>query len=125
MLKVPEQHRISIGIMVSTAADGNNGVFSWTMPGRKFTAIASDGLGWEHVSVSITHKHHGKVEYQMPSWDDMCLVKKLFWDKEDCVVQYHPAASEHVNTHEFVLHLWRPTIEIMPRPNPIMVGLPS
>lgn len=61
--------------------------------------------GWEHVSVSHVRPN------KMPGWNDMCKVKDMFWDKEDTVVQIHPAESEYF--HGFkgrpnVLHLWRP-----------------
>ena len=36
------------------------------------------------------------------------LGKALFWDEDDCVIQYHPPRSEYVNNHQNCLHLWRP-----------------
>lgn len=57
---------------------------------------------WEHVSVSI---ECGK---RTPTWDEMCFVKRLFWEDEETVIQFHPSKSEYVNTHPFVLHLWKP-----------------
>jgi hypothetical protein len=72
-------------------------------------------MGWEHVSVS-------KKTYT-PTWDEMCYVKSLFWDEEDTVIQYHPAKSQYVNNHPYCLHLWRPTKERVPVPDPILVGI--
>jgi len=69
-------------------------------------AIASKGKGWEHVSVSHFEL---KDKFDPPTWEDMCFVKSLFWDKGDTVVQFHPKESEYVNMHPGVLHLWRPT----------------
>lgn len=112
---VPEQHRIVKGPMASNESYGNNGAF--TVPlrnGETAHVVASDGLGWEHVSISL--------EELLPNWDEMCEVKAIFWDDEDCVVQYHPPKSEHVNLHPYCLHLWRPTAERMPIPPRIMVG---
>lgn len=54
---------------------------------------------WEHVSVSTSTR--------CPTWEEMCLVKKLFWRDDETVVQFHPAESEYVNRHPFCLHLWR------------------
>lgn len=68
----------------------------------------SDGLGWEHVSVSRRSK--------VPTYEDMCWVKDLFWDPEDCVMQLHVPAEEHINAHPYCLHLWRPMHEEIPRP---------
>ena len=55
---------------------------------------------WEHVSVSGNRF--------CPNWAEMCWVKDVFWEDEECVVQYHPPKSDHINVHPFVLHLWRP-----------------
>lgn len=35
------------------------------------------------------------------------MVKDLFWDTEDTVVQFHPPHSEYISQHEYCLHLWR------------------
>lgn len=82
----------------------------------RLLCIASDGEGWDHVSVSLP--------YRCPTWDEMCAIKGLFWDSEDCVVQYHPPESQYVNNHPFCLHLWRP-LEYgeMPIPKTFLVGL--
>lgn len=124
MFKVPEKYRVVDGPMASTIKDGNNGCFvlAKKMSGlcyrRKLQIIASDGLGWEHVSCTIVK---GKFTY-IPSWDDMCFVKSLFWDDEDVVVQYHPAKKDYINMHKNVLHLWRPIGVEMPTPPSILLG---
>lgn len=56
-------------------------------------------MGWEHVSVSLYNR--------LPTWDEMCLVKSLFWDEEETVIQFHPKKSQYVNQHPFCLHLWK------------------
>lgn len=56
--------------------------------------------GWEHVSISLRAK-------RLPTWDEMCLIKDIFWDDEEDVVQMHPKKSQYVNLAE-ALHLWRP-----------------
>lgn len=100
---------------------GNNGAF--VLPPkigkRQLYIIASDGMGWEHVSV---HAYEGK-KTRTPTWDEMCHVKNLFWDAEDVVMQLHPRRSEYVNNHQHVLHLWRPTEQAIPEPPSILVGL--
>ncbi len=80
--------------------------------------IASDGLGWEHVSV----RAHSWVSSRVPTWLEMCFAKDLFWGEEDEVVQFHPRRSEYVNLHAHVLHLWRPTTGALPRPDPELIG---
>lgn len=115
---VPEKYRFSCpGLRWhSTAADGNNGAFEVKLRhGQTVQVIASDGLGWEHVSISRRDR--------CPTWDEMCQVKALFWDEDDCVVQYHPPKSAYINNHPFCLHLWRPIDQALPMPDSIMVGL--
>lgn len=117
---VPGICRVTLGSMGSSDKDGNNGMFAVRMrgPGHPMAkVIASDGMGWEHVSVSFPNR--------CPTWDEMCRIKNIFWDAGDCVVQYHPPASEYVNNHNFCLHLWRPTNQDIPRPPSFMVGIPG
>lgn len=82
----------------------------------KATIIWSWGDGWEHVSVC-------PLNGSMPTWDDMCLIKDMFWKDEECVVQYHPPKSEYVNNMPNCLHLWKPLFENMPMPPSILTGL--
>lgn len=80
-----------------------------------FTVVASDGQGWEHVSVSTPGR--------CPTWDEMCFIKDLFWDEEDTVIQFHPPKSEYVNNHPNCLHLWRKVGENMKTPPKFLTGL--
>ncbi len=89
--------------------------------GRPLCAIACDGEltdGWEHVSVTI----YGKPT-SIPSWNEMCLIKDLFWEQDAWVLQFHPPASEYVNNHEGCLHLWRQTKLPVPTPPSVLVGI--
>jgi hypothetical protein len=70
--------------------------------------------GWEHVSVS--------TPVRTPTWDEMCFVKDLFFEPEECVTQFHPPKSNYVNCHPYCLHLWRWTIATLPMPPSILVG---
>lgn len=85
--------------------------------GRDLKIMACDGAetGWEHVSVSVPNSS------KPPSWDEMCKVKSLFWEPSECVVQFHPAASEYVNVHNGCLHLWKCVHTEFPTPEKIMV----
>jgi hypothetical protein len=77
--------------------------------------IASSGLGWDHVSVSLPDR--------TPTWEEMSLVKRVFFLPTEVVMQLHPSESEYVNHHPFCLHLWRPHAPlVIPLPDPIMVG---
>lgn len=88
---------------------GNNGFFKFKKNNITYYCQASDGLDWEHVSVSLSVK-------RCPDWDEMCMIKNMFWDEEDCVIQYHPSKSQYVNNHPYVLHLWRPINDNIPLP---------
>lgn len=96
------------------------GAFKLVNPdtGRLLTIIVSDGRdwseaglpgpAWEHVSVSTL--------FGCPMWSEMCWVKDLFWMPEEWVCQYHPAASQYVNIHKNVLHMWKPVGIEFPAP---------
>ena len=114
MFKVPEEYRVE---KYSKKEDGNNGLFIVPFESYVFQVIASDGEGWEHVSV--THAN----AFRSPSWKEMCFIKDLFWGEEDTVVQYHPPKSEYVNNHPHVLHLWRPVVGDIISPPSILVGI--
>lgn len=88
-------------------------------PGRRqLNIIAADGqeTGWEHVSVSL-----GQHSKTVPTWEEMCFVKSLFWGDDECVVQFHPAKKEYVNLHEGVLHLWKFVKAEFPTPEKLLV----
>jgi hypothetical protein len=114
-----ERFRVTEGPMRSDTRAGNNGCFFVPCPGTRanLQVIASDGMGWEHVSVSL--------QTRCPSWAEMCYIKDLFWDEEETVMQLHPPRSEWVNNHPYCLHLWRPVSDVIPRPREILVGVKS
>lgn len=101
------------------------GVYSIPHPTVKnyfIRVIASDGMGFDHVSVTLNDQSHGtKVVKRTPTWGEMSWVKDLFFDPDEWVIQYHPAHSEYVNNHQYCLHLWRPHVEF-PKPSVEMVG---
>ena len=113
---VPNKKRIRTGRLASEDSIGNAGAFDIKLRNsQQVFVIASDAMGWEHVSVSRQDR--------CPTWDEMCQIKAMFWDDEDCVIQFHPARSDYVNNHPNCLHLWRPTDAAMPVPPSIMVGI--
>lgn len=121
-----EEFRVRSGRMGSDSSYGRNGCFDlpkhFGLTGYRkdrlshaTRVIISDGESWEHVSASHPNR--------TPSWDTMCVLKGLFWDKEDVVMQLHPKESEYINNHAHCLHLWRPRKAVIPTPPSIMVGL--
>jgi len=116
MFHVPNQHRLRTHPELGTDDSyGNNGFFTFWFSGYEVYCQASDGIGWEHVSVTFNRK-------RTPPWEIMNHVKDLFWDEEDVVIQIHPPKSQYVNHHPYCLHLWRPIGVSLPLPDPIMVG---
>lgn len=95
--------------------DGGMGHIHHPLFKKPMSVIFSTGMGWDHVSVSFSNK--------TPSWDEMCIVKDIFFGKEEVVVQYHPAESEYVNNHPHTLHLWKPQDKEIPTPPSSMVGI--
>lgn len=81
--------------------------------GEMVQVIASNGLGWDHVSVCAKNR--------VPTWEEMCKVKDFFFEPEECVMQLHPPQSQYVNCHPYVLHLWRPQNLSIPMPPVVMV----
>ena len=119
---VPERYRLRHGPQGSDFTEGNNGAFIIPprIADRGLFVIASDGMGWEHVSV---HAAMPNGKSRIPVWDEMNYIKDLFWGDEDVVMQLHPKKSEYVNNHPSVLHLWRPTDREIPTPPSITVGI--
>lgn len=95
--------------------DEHNGAFEIPIDNKIFIVIASDGLDWEHVSVSIKN-----VE-RCPKWSEMCKIKEMFFEDEEAVMQLHPKKADYINNHEYTLHLWKPILETIPTPPTFMV----
>ncbi len=66
-------------------------------------ATMEDGSQWIHVSVARRSK--------MPNWEDLSKVKKDFIGDDLEAYQVMAKASDHVNVHQFCLHLWAPLEE--------------
>jgi hypothetical protein len=118
MFHVPDKYRVRQGSLASDEFTGNAGAF--IIPrgmNNIFSVIASDGEGWEHVSVHCTSLDKERI----PTWSEMCFIKNIFWDKEDVVIQYHPKETEYVDHHKFTLHMWKPIGVELPTPPIYMV----
>ena len=63
MFKVPNEYRIRAGELGSNDDAGNNGAFLIEYQSFTLRVIASDGMGWEYVSVSLPNR--------CPNWRDM------------------------------------------------------
>jgi hypothetical protein len=127
-----ERGRVRTGPWETTPEWGLTGVFNLQAPSGarlaigahsgdgKMVVVDSDGgrqvistsTGWEHVTVH--------TDGRTPTWEEMCFVKNLFWEEEECAIEYHPPLSEYVNVHD-CLHLWRPKHATIPRPSVAVV----
>ena len=88
---------------------GVDGGACWvTVRGQVLNVIYSNGGGWDHVSVSLPNR--------CPTWDEMCVIKDIFFREDECCVEYHPAKEEYVNIHKYCLHIWKPQNAEIPIP---------
>lgn len=112
MFKVPEKYRVKAGPLGSDERYGNNGLFMFP---NGLGAVASDGGGWEHVSVSPN-------EARTPTWEEMTWAAEQFWSPDAVLYQFRPAAKDYVNHHPYCLHWWRPIGKKILLPPSWMVG---
>ena len=92
--------------------DSGNGIFKVYVGGRSFFVVASNGMGWEHVSVSPGSAQRKRC----PTWDEMCAIKEMFFGEDERVMQLHPPKAEYVDQHPHCLHLWKPIGVEIPHP---------
>lgn len=99
------------------------GLFVLKAPtGAYLLVMAVDGpeTRFDHVSVSVCPGVSGGQPPRLPTWEEMCWVKGLFWGPDELVIQYHPPESEYVRVGE-VLHLWKPLDVEIPLPPKVCV----
>lgn len=98
------------------AGDGKNGMFLVPSPTdhAAMTIVASNGEGWDHVSVSRQNR--------IPNWIEMEHVKRLFFREDETAMQLHVPTKDHISHHPFCLHLWRPHEAEIPRPPSWMIA---
>ena len=106
--EIRQDRRVQVGM---ASYDGMTG---WlTMKGSTFMFVCSWGGGWDHVSVSLRNR--------CPSWNEMCEVKDIFFRKDECCVEYHPAEKDYVNNYPYCLNIWKPQKTEIPKPPKIFV----
>ena len=101
-------------IVIEESIDGFSGIIH--MPTWEGSIICSWDF-WDHVSVS---PNKSRIT---PSWDDMCLIKDIFFKEDESVIQIHPPKNEYVNNMPNCLHLWRWNEGEMTLPPSFMVGI--
>lgn len=109
--EIKKNRRITIN---TESMDGFSAYIS--MPLWTGTVVCSWDF-WDHVSVAPMKSR------LTPSWDDMCLIKDIFFKEDEAVIQIHPPKNEYVNNKPNCLHLWRWNEGEMILPPAWMVGL--
>jgi len=94
--------------IIEEGEDGFVGIIRLRSIEANVLFVFSFGGGWEHVSVSTNKR--------CLTWDEMCIIKDIFFRDDELVVQYHPPKTEYKNLHPYSLHLWRPKNEYLPAP---------
>jgi hypothetical protein len=92
----------------------DGGVWAFNPFGVRIIVIASWGGGWDHVSASTSRR--------VPSYEELCAIKELFFDDDETVMQLHVPSVQHVNNHPYCLHLWKPQNYMIPVPPAEFVG---
>lgn len=87
------------------------------MPTWTGSVICSHGAGWNHVSVSPFKKNI------MPSYNDMRMIKDIFWNEDEVAIHIFPAKADYVNNVENCLHLWESYHKEQPLPPSCLVGI--
>lgn len=98
-LNLLDQYRI-LHPLYGNLGDDKNGCFVIPGIGSTLRVIASDGLGWDHLSVSTTRR--------CPNWPEMKKIKELFFEDDEPAYQIFPAKKDYINCHPNCLHWWRP-----------------
>ena len=80
------------------------------------SVICSTGAGWEHVSVSPY------IRRIIPSYDDMCKLKDMFWNEDEDAIHIFPRKDNYVNNLENCIHLWACSYKPMVLPPSCLVG---
>lgn len=109
-----EKHREQLIGYPETKKGDKQGYFRIKKNGNLYHCIVSSGMDWDHVSVTLDKN-------RMPTWDEMCFIKSLFWDDDEAVIQIHPKKTDYVNFHKQCLHLWKYQGDF-PLPDSLMVG---
>jgi hypothetical protein len=118
---MPERYRVKMGAVAFEISNTTSGFFKIPHPkiaNYYFEVILSSPGDWERVSVMLSSPKR-KVE-RKPTWDEMCLVKSLFFEEAETVVQFHHGIeSKPGNEPLYCLSLWRSTNGEYPQPIPI------
>lgn len=103
-----------IRVTGGAVGDQHGGCFRVPFNNVELRIMASNGGGWDHLSVSLADR--------CPTWDEMEHIRKLFAKPDEVWMQLHLPEKDHVNFHPYCLHLWRPQHRQIHTPPSFMVG---
>jgi hypothetical protein len=109
--------RLLSTVVAGFGPDDDGGAGLLRMNGTVWRLIISWSGGWDHVSVSS--------ETRCPTFAELDHIKRLLWETDDTVLEFHVPAALHINNHPNCLHLWRPQSGSIPLPPTWMVGVPG
>lgn len=118
-MKTIEEIKKTPNLFIEAEADndGMGGRYYDKINNKWLNFIFSYQMGWEHLSVSMPSR--------TPTWDQMCMMKDIFWNEDEACVEYHPRKEDYVNMHKHCLHIWKPTNTELPTPPHLLVGFKS
>jgi hypothetical protein len=94
--------------------NAHGGCFCVPYENVELMVIASDGGGWDHISISLKSR--------CPTWEEMEHVRRHFALPHEVWLQFGLPAKDHINLHPYCLHWFRPQHRKVSLPPPIMVG---
>lgn len=98
-----------------TGTGDDGAMFEFKYKARKYEVIASNGGGWDHVSIVPVNQK------RIPTWEVMCVLKDMCFNEDEVVMELHPAKKDYVNVHNECLHLWKPQEKTIPTPPKLFV----
>lgn len=112
----PIKEILKSSLITNVEGIGDDGaMFEFKYKSRKYEVIASNGGGWDHVSIVPLNQK------RVPTWEVMCLLKDMCFNEDEVVMQLHPAKKDYVNVHNECLHLWKPQHKAIPTPPKLFV----
>lgn len=113
MKPFPEIARHPRVTIIETSETGGAALVKRAMGAGPLKVVFSNGLDWDHVSVSLPNR--------TPNYQEMKQVKRIFFEPHEWAVEYHPPQADYISVNDNVLHLWRPQTQAFPTPPSIMV----
>lgn len=107
-MKTPEQIAKTANLMIlKNDESGGIGVVEFGKFKGNVIWGRAEGGEYDHVSVASPKR--------IPTWEELCKIKDMFFEDEEECYQVFPKKSEYVNVHKNCMHIWRdikPTVRL-------------